>query len=81
MRGFSIAGLFFGVLTVVMAGCESPKNQIKPPMPPETLAVPPADEARYSSPPAYPRDSLNQPHWKKSEPDPMRRPSLRGAGL
>src|SRR5262249_24191230 len=43
-----------------LTGCKPTTNQLRPPKPPEEYAIPPEDEARFSQPPEYPKDTLNK---------------------
>jgi hypothetical protein len=40
-------------------GWPAPQPDLKPPAKPEEINVPPPDDTRYSSPTAYPKDTLN----------------------
>jgi hypothetical protein len=42
-----------------LAGC-TPYNHLRPPKPPEDFSLPPQNDARYSMPVEYPKDTLNQ---------------------
>ena len=41
-------------LVLVLAGCWTTRNPLKPPPPPPEYVLPPNDDARFSGPPAYP---------------------------
>jgi len=61
VRGLTVA-LFGG-----LAGCASSGPSVKTPMP-EQYVLPPADDARFSQPVAYPRETLNQEPAKPTAP-------------
>jgi hypothetical protein len=64
MRGMR----WLGIALLVLAGCESTENaHIKPPLH-EEYNLPPSDDPRFSSPIAYPKDTLNQPPAKPTNP-------------
>jgi hypothetical protein len=48
-----------------IVGCTPPGPNLKAPMP-EQYTLPPADDARFSSPPSYPKETLNQDLPKSS---------------
>ena len=50
-------GLSFAIIG--LAGCGTTQTVIKPPKHPEEFVVPPSDDARFSSVPAYPKGTLN----------------------
>ncbi len=66
-----------------VAGCHWSEPNIKPPLH-EEYVLPPADDARFSSPPAYPKETLDNGLQKKDPnkaPDPFKAPGGRfGAG-
>jgi hypothetical protein len=49
---------------ISLAGCQTPNTTIKPPLH-EEYTLPPADDARFSSPPAYPKETLDINQFKK----------------
>jgi hypothetical protein len=51
----------------MLAGCQTPNTTIKPPLH-EQYIVPPSDDARFSSPPAYPKDTLDINQFNKKQP-------------
>jgi hypothetical protein len=51
---------WLGALGLGLAGCATSTPNLKPPVIPEEYAVPPAEDARYSSPTVYPKGLLNQ---------------------
>ena len=65
MRGTTNGvGLLVAVL-FGLCGCVTTGNQIKPPKLPEQYNSPPADDARYTNPPKYPKETLARPLLKK----------------
>lgn len=66
MRGRWLTLGWLGTGLLIAAGCKTPQPNLKPPPHPEELTVPPQDDPRFSKPPAYPEDTLNQfPNKKK----------------
>ena len=60
-----VCWLTAGLLAV--AGCVStPRPKIQKPAHVETFTLPPSDDSRFSAPPSYPKDVLNQDLSKKS---------------
>lgn len=59
------------VLTgAVVAGCESSRDHLRPPKPPEEFNAPPPTDPRYSGPVEYPRDVMDQdPLLKRATKD------------
>jgi hypothetical protein len=55
-----------------LAGCATP-DITRPPKPPEEYGPPPVEEARFSMPPQYPKETLNQ--------DAIPKPSTTPGGL
>jgi hypothetical protein len=49
---------------VILAGCQTPNTTIKPPLH-EEYTVPPSEDPRFSSPPAYPKDTLDINQFNK----------------
>jgi hypothetical protein len=52
----------FGLLAAtvyILAGCAS-SDPHKAPKHPEEFTVPPSEDARYSQPPTFPKDAMNQ---------------------
>src|SRR5260370_2419604 len=47
-----------------LAGCQTPNTTIKPTLH-EEYTLPPADDARFSSPPAFPKETLDINQFKK----------------
>src|SRR5262245_46134243 len=63
-RGVAMTARWFVVWSALAAvggrsGCATSGPNLKPPLP-ERFALPPADDARFSEPISYPKDSLNQ---------------------
>jgi hypothetical protein len=60
-------GTGIGLLTaslLAFVGCHS-EPYLRPPKPPEALVAPPIEEVRFSQPPEYPKNLLNEDHIKK----------------
>jgi hypothetical protein len=57
MRGRILLGC---VLLALVAGCETPRAQIKPPPLVDDYSGPPLSDARYDRPPDYPKEFLNK---------------------
>jgi hypothetical protein len=63
--GWRAAGM---VLTAAAAlGCSAPGPNLRTPQP-EQITVPPEDDPRYSRPLEYPKELLNRPPVKPSNP-------------
>lgn len=62
LLGLSAALLFW-------SGCQTPESNVKPKLV-EQYNLPPADDPRFSSPPSFPKETLNVP------PPPRRDPSM-----
>jgi hypothetical protein len=59
-----------GAALLGLSGCWwSTGPQMKPPPPPAEYVLPPADDPRFSQPPAYPDKTLNQGLQKKDSED------------
>lgn len=52
--------LLTALLLAALTGCDTTRQQIKPPPGPEEFKVPPVADERYSRPPRYPKGTLNQ---------------------
>ncbi len=60
MRGVKKrVGLLAAVL-LGLGGCVTSDNQVRPPPRPEEYNSPPVDDVRYTSPPQFPKDTLNK---------------------
>jgi hypothetical protein len=57
-------GLWLCAAFMAAAGCQTPNPLKKPKMTPEYV-LPPADDARFSAPPAYPKEMLDTGQFKK----------------
>jgi hypothetical protein len=56
-----------GLLTAVLvafAGCKK-EPYLRPPKPPEQLIAPPVEDARFSQPPDFPKNVMNEDKLKK----------------
>ena len=62
------AGLLSAAL-LSLAACQTPNTTIKPPLH-EQYTLPPSDDARFSSPPNYPKETLDSSQFKKQQPKP-----------
>jgi hypothetical protein len=51
-----------------VVGCTPPGPNLKTPIP-EQYTLPPVDDARFSNPPSYPKDTLNQDTPKLTSKD------------
>jgi hypothetical protein len=60
MRGNWLKLGLFGVAYLGLAGCLTPDAPPKPVLPPEEVRLPPADDPRFSQPPTFPKETLNQ---------------------
>jgi hypothetical protein len=72
---------WLGIALLGLAGCHGP-DQLKPPLH-EEYVLPPAADARYSSPPTYPKEVLDADQFKKEKPkkdDPTQGANHFGAG-
>jgi hypothetical protein len=68
---------------VAWAGCHTADSSLKPPLHEEYI-LPPTDDARFSSPPTYPKDSLDNAQFKKEQLKPGERfsgPGRMGPGM
>jgi hypothetical protein len=80
---------WLGAALLWLAGCYSPQPTVKPPTHPEEYTIPPVEDSRFSSPIAFPKDTLNTDNPKKNDsqngpggPGSMPRggPSMRAGG-
>jgi hypothetical protein len=68
-----------GLLALLLvSGCATERQQIKPPTRPEEYIIPPSDDPRFSQPVAYPKGTLNQDMIPKSGDDKANFPSQSG---
>jgi hypothetical protein len=89
-RQGTVSGLLLASL-IAFAGCQT-QPFLRPPKPPEQLVAPPVEDGRFSQPPEYPKNVLNEdrikrPNSEKDNGDPsamprggMSRPGGPGAG-
>jgi hypothetical protein len=68
LRGLFVAGL-------ALTGCKAPGPDLKTPVP-EQFILPPEDDPRYSKPLEYPKELLNKPPAKSTNPNSM--PGFKG---
>ena len=68
MRRTWVALGWLGAGLLLAVGCKTPEPNLKPPPHPEELTVPPQDDSRYSKPPAFPDNTINQYDRKKKDP-------------
>jgi hypothetical protein len=59
-------GVWLSVGILLLAGCQGPNPNLKPKLTPEYV-LPPTDDARFSSPPSYPKETLDTGQFKKEE--------------
>ena len=75
-------GLWLCAGVLALAGCQGPNPNLKPPLHPEYV-LPPGDDARFSSPPSYPKETLDTGQFKRDlnkPPDQLKDPSTRLSG-
>jgi hypothetical protein len=58
---------------LTLAGCQTPNTTIKPPLH-EEYTLPPADDSRFSSPPNYPKEAIDNNPLKKQSTKPGDQP-------
>jgi hypothetical protein len=56
-------------LVATLGGCSSRDIALKPPKHHEEIVVPPVEEAKFSKPPQYPAEVLNQDAMAKTGPN------------
>jgi hypothetical protein len=56
----------FSAVALGLAGCQTQNTTIKPPLH-EQYTIPPADDSRFSSPPTYPKETLDSSQFKKQQ--------------
>jgi hypothetical protein len=69
MRGARVGMGLLGAMLLSLAGCQTPNTTIKPPLH-EEYTLPPSDDSRFSSPPAYPKEALDNSQFKKQQNKP-----------
>jgi hypothetical protein len=65
-----------------LTGCQTPNTTIKPPLH-EEYTLPPSNDSRFSSPPTYPKETLESSQFKKQPNKPgeqFQGPGRFGAG-
>ncbi len=65
MRWMRVALLGLGMVTVASPGCQSSNPRFTPPKLREEYILPPQDDPRFSSPPAYPKEVMDDANQKK----------------
>ncbi len=65
MRGMRAARGLLGAALFALTSCQTPDTTIKPPLHEEYM-LPPADDARFSSPPSFPKETLDSSKPRKS---------------
>ena len=69
-------------VVLASAGCQTQNTTIKPPLH-EEYTIPPADDSRFSSPPTYPKETMDSSQFKKQQLKPgeqFQGPGRFGAG-
>jgi len=82
MRAATRRLYWLGGLLLAVAGCHSPNTFAKPPLHEEYI-LPPSDDPRFSSPPTYPKETLDTNSFHKEESkqaDPDKPPDRFGTG-
>jgi hypothetical protein len=64
MRGRRVGMGLLSATLLTLAACQTPNTTIKPPLH-EVYTLPPTDDARFSSPPNYPKETLDSSQLKK----------------
>jgi hypothetical protein len=67
MRGTQVLSFGLGAALLCLTGCWETEANLRPPKQPEEYRLPPEDDARFSSPPSYPKGTLNQDYIKKDK--------------
>jgi hypothetical protein len=73
---------WLALLLPAFCGCHNPTTYTRPPLK-EEYRLPPADDARFSLPPSYPKETLDTDTFHKedgSKLDPNKAPDRFGAG-
>ena len=69
-------GVFLAVAIVALSSCTAPQPNLKPKLH-EEFVLPPSDDPRFSSPPTYPKEALDNAMPKK---DPTKPADMKGPG-
>ena len=64
-----------GLAFLLVLGCKSTKQDLRPPKQPEVLNVPPESESRFTQPLAYPKDTPKAAQIKRSNNTPLTDPT------
>lgn len=85
MLGRAVFSCWLFVVLSSQVGCYTPTATVTRPKNPEEFNVPPVDDARFSSPIAFPKEVMNKEPTKKDSSSPTpggmpRGPSRMGAG-
>jgi len=84
MRRVPFRMRWLGTALLALTGCQTTDTNLKPKIP-EEYTVPPADDARFSSPPTFPKETLDRGLLKKdrdpSKPNDLMRPAGSGFGV
>jgi hypothetical protein len=69
---------WFAMILLCLSGCRSAQPDLKPPLH-EEYVLPPSDDPRFSTPPNYPKETLDSAQFQK---DALRQPGdpLKGSG-
>ena len=68
------------LLLLAILGCRPTESRIKPPPLREEYTLPPADDARFSAPPVFPKEAGSSGPRKLADPSGGMPPSLRTPG-
>src|SRR5262249_37608945 len=82
MRARRVGTYLLGTILLSLPACETPNPPIKPPLH-EEYTLPPVEDSRFSLPPTYPKETLDNNQFKKdaSKNDQFKGPGGRlGAG-
>ena len=69
MRGARVGMGLLAATLLSFAGCQTANTTIKPPLH-EEYTLPPSDDSRFSSPPAYPKEAVDNSQFKKQQNKP-----------
>ena len=64
MRGTRVGMGVLGAALLALAGCQTPNTTIKPTLH-EEYTLPPSDDARFSSPPTFPKEVMDNQFKKQ----------------